>query len=81
MGQVEQSGATTLKQSGPGSDDNEWVLHIPQSSCITGTSPSDCLVSYLGYSLEGVLLFCRKAVGVFYSPSRLGKILESWFGV
>ena len=44
------SGATTLGHSGPGSDDNEGVLHIPQSSSITGTSPSDCLVSYPGHS-------------------------------
>ena len=27
------------------------VLHIPQNSSITGTSPSDCLVSYPGHSL------------------------------
>ena len=40
------SGATTLGQSGPGSDGNEGVLLIPQSSSITGASPSDCLVSY-----------------------------------
>ena len=40
------SGATTQGQSGPGSDDNEGVLYIPQSSSITGTSPSDCLVLY-----------------------------------
>ena len=40
-----------ISLSGPGSDDNEGVLHIPQSSMITGTSPSDCLVSYLGHSL------------------------------
>ena len=40
------SGATTPDQSGPGSDCNEGVLNIPQSSSITGTSPSDCLVSY-----------------------------------
>ena len=33
-------------QSGPGSDGNEMVLHIPQSSSINGASPSDCLVSY-----------------------------------
>ena len=39
-------GVTTLGQSGPGSDGNEWVLPIPQSSSITETSPSDCLVSY-----------------------------------
>ena len=40
-------------QSGPGSDGNERVLCIPQSSRITGTSPSDCLVSYPGHSLGG----------------------------
>ena len=40
------SGTTTLGLSGPGSDGNEGVLRIPQSSSITGTSPSDCLVSY-----------------------------------
>ena len=32
------SGATTLGQSGPGSDGNEGVLRIPQSSSIAGTS-------------------------------------------
>ena len=45
------SGATTLGQSGPGSEGSEGVLCIPQSSCITGTSPLDCLVSYPGHSL------------------------------
>ena len=40
------SGATTLGLSELGSDDNEGVLCILQSSSITGTSPSDCLVSY-----------------------------------
>ena len=45
------SGVTTPSQSGPGSDGNEGVLRIPQSSSITGTSPSNCLVSYPGYSL------------------------------
>ena len=33
-------GATSLGQSGPGSDGNEEVLRIPQISSITGTSPS-----------------------------------------
>ena len=47
------SGATTPGQSGPGSDGNEGVLRIPQSSSFTGTSPSDCLVSYPGHSLVG----------------------------
>ena len=59
------SGATTLGQSGPGSDGNEGVLLISQSSSITGTTPSDCLVSYPG-----------DAIGVFYRPSRLGQLKE-----
>ena len=40
------SGSTSPVQSGPGSDGNEGLLRIPQSSCTAGTSPSDCLVSY-----------------------------------
>ena len=35
--------------SGPGNDDNEWVLHISQISK-TGASPSDGFVSYTGHS-------------------------------
>ena len=42
------SGATTPAQRGPGSDGNKRVLHIPQSSSITGASPS---VLYPGHSL------------------------------
>ena len=45
------SGAITLGQSGPGSNGNKGVLHIPQSSSITRVSPSDCLVSCPGHSL------------------------------
>ena len=45
------SGATTLGPSGPGRNGNKEVLRIPQSSSITGASPSDCLVSYFGHSL------------------------------
>ena len=46
------SGATTPGECGPGNDGNKGVLHIPQSSSITGTSLSDCLVPYLAQSLE-----------------------------
>ena len=46
------SGTTTPGQSGPGSDGNEGVRRIPQSSSITGASSSDCFVSYLGHSLD-----------------------------
>ena len=66
------SGATTPGQSGPGSDVNYGVLRIPQSSSTAGASPSDCLVSYPGHSLVGVLPLFRGTVSVFYSPSRLG---------
>ena len=45
-------GATTLGQSGPGSDGNEEVVHIPQSSDITRTSTTDCLASYQEHSLR-----------------------------
>ena len=66
------SGAIISGQSGYRSDGTEGVLHIPQSTSITGASLSDCLVSYPGHTLGQVLPFCREAVGVFYSPSRLG---------
>ena len=36
--------ATTPGQSEPESNGNEGVLFIPQSSSITGTSPSDCYI-------------------------------------
>ena len=68
------SGVTTPGQRGLGNDGNEGVRNIPQSSSIIGTSPSDCLVLYPGHSLVGVLLLCREAVGVFYSPSELDNI-------
>ena len=70
------SGASTPDDRGPGSDGNEWVLRIPQSSSITGASPLDCLVSYPGRSLGGgVLRLCRDAVGVFCNPRRLNQEL------
>ena len=39
------SGDTTQVLSGHASDGIEGVLHIPQISSLTGTSPSDFLVS------------------------------------
>ena len=64
------SGATTLGQSGPGSNGNEGVLRIPQISK-AGSSPSYGLISYPGHLLVGVLPLCRDAVDVLYSPSWL----------
>ena len=46
------SGATTPVLSGPGSNGNKGVLHIPQISK-TRASSSDCLVSYSGHLLVG----------------------------
>ena len=73
------SGASTPDPSEPSSDSNDWVLRIPQSSSITGTSPTDCFISYFGHLLEeGVLPLWSEAVCVFYSRSRLGKHLNGF---
>ena len=45
-------GSTTPGQGGPGSDSNEVVQRICQSSNITGASPSDYLLSYPGHALR-----------------------------
>ena len=45
--------------------DSEGVLCIPQSSSITGASPSDILFYFY-------LPLCRDAVSIFYSPSQQG---------
>ena len=66
-----RSGASTQDQSGRGCDGNEVVLRIPQSSSITGASPSDCFTSYPEYTLVEGLTLSRDAVSIFYCPSRL----------
>ena len=48
------TGTTTPGKNESGSNSNERVLHIPQSSR-TGALPSDGSVSNLGHSLEWVL--------------------------
>ena len=75
------SGATTPNQSGSGSDGKEGVLHISQSSNITGTLPLDCLMSCPGHSLGGVLPLCRDVISVFYCPSRLGPIFVEFYKI
>ena len=67
------SGSTTLAQSGPVSDGNKGVLHVSQSSSITGTSPADCLASYSD-TCGRVLLLCRDSVSVFYNLNKLGHV-------
>ena len=51
--------ATILGQTGFGSNSNEGVFRIPQSSGIIGASLSDYLVSYPRHSL-GVLTHLQK---------------------
>ena len=55
-----RSGATTPSQSGHGSNGNEGILRIPESSSITGLLPSISLVSYSGNSLEESYSFAEK---------------------
>ena len=72
------SGSTTPGQSRHGSNVYEEVLYILKSSWFRA-SPSDCLVSYPGHLLRGLLTLCRDAIGIFYSPSQLGIYLKnSW---
>ena len=67
------SNATTLNQSGPESDGNKGVLCIPQSSCVTGTSPSDCLMSYPGLSLGGSYPFAEMLLVYSTAPADWAK--------
>ena len=73
------SGATTPDQSEPGSNGNEGVLCITQSPSITGTSPSDCLVSYLGHSLGDLtpLQRCSRCI-LQPQPTGQGLLGFSW---
>ena len=74
------SGATTPDQSGPGRDGNEGVLHIPQSSSITITSPSDCLLSYAGHSLD-VVYSSAEMQSVYSTASAdwAGSDMDAWY--
>ena len=64
------SGATTPGQSGLGSNGNEEVLHIPQISKAVAL-PSDGLMSY-PCGVEWVRVRVRDAVGLLFSPSKMG---------
>ena len=69
------SDATTPGQSGPGSDNNEGVLRIPQSSSITATSSSDCLMSYPGHSF-GSLIPLQRCSQCIVQPQPTGLMLS-----
>ena len=66
--------ATTLGQSELGSDGNEGVLRIPQSSCITGTSQTDCLVSYIGHSFGGSLTPLQRSCWIILQHQLTGQL-------
>ena len=69
-------GATTLSQSGSGSNSNKGVFHIPQSSSITGTSPSNCLVSYPGHSFGESYPSAEKQLVYSTAPADWAKIVS-----
>ena len=62
-------------QSGPGNNGNEGVVCIPQSPCITGTSPSDCLASYPGHSLGGGLTPLQRCSSYILQPQPTGQFI------
>ena len=70
------SDVTIPGQSGPGSDGNEGVLCIPQSPSITGTSPSDCLVSYPEHSFGGGLTPLQRCSWCILQPQPTGQYTE-----
>ena len=75
------SGATTTGQNGPGSDGNEGVLRIPQSSSITGSLPLDCLVSYIG-THDGVSYSFAEVQSVYSkAPVNLASVVYSVIGI
>ena len=74
------SGATTPGQSGPVSDGNKGVLRIPQSSSITGTSPSDCLMSSPGHSL-GDLTHLQRSSRCILQPQPTGQAIVGLYWI
>ena len=62
-------------QSGPGSDGNERVLRIPQSSSTAGISPSDCLVSYQDTRWGGGLTSLQRGSQCILQPQMTGQTM------
>ena len=66
-------------QSGPERTRERWQWRgalLPQSSSITGTSPSDFLVSYSGHSFAGSDLSAE--VQSVYSTASVNRATDSW---
>ena len=74
------SSASTSDQSGHGSNVNEGVLHIPQSSSLMLELHYQIVLCHIqDPRWVGVLLPCRDAVGLFYSPRRQDKWAKMGF--
>ena len=71
------SGATIPDQSGPGSDAMKGYSAFPKVATLLELHYQIIIIirTLVG---GGVLLFCREAVGVFYSPSRLCNALRGF---
>ena len=67
------SDATT--QSRPGSEDNDGVLRILQSSSIIIASLLDCLMSYPGHSLEEGLTPLQRCIRCVLWPQPTGIVM------
>ena len=65
-------------QNGSARDGNENVFFIRQRSSITEESPLDCLVSYLGHSLEGSYLSAEKQSVYSTAPANWAKMTLNW---
>ena len=65
------TGTTSLGQDGPGSNGNEGILPILQSSRIV-TLPSNDIASYSRYSMGGVLPLYGDAISVILQPQSTG---------
>ena len=73
------SGASTPGSKGPGSDNNERILRIPQSSSITGALPLECLVSYPGLLLVVVGSYPPAEMQCILQPQLTELILLKFF--
>ena len=65
------SDAITLGQTGPGSDGNEEVLHIPQSSSFT-LNLTIRLLSFISRTLLGGVSYLSTEMQSVYSTAQLG---------
>ena len=76
------SGTTFPGQSGQDTNDSEWVLHITQSSSITGASTSDHFVAYAGHPLRGSSLTSLQECSLcILEPQATGMHSLIWFSL